>query len=149
MSGSSHQDYLQRLRLAHVLQSPAQNLTSVLPAHTYTEIKAFVLETAASPSSSLLRAAGGPREQQYTPLKVDAPGAFMLRGLPLYLESDCPPTFPMCGSDDLAARANRTPPRGYASTPGACFQRPAVDGFTAVQRCVFVPPCRAVEEEPQ
>lgn len=146
MSGSSHQDYLQRLRLAHVLQSPAQNLTSVLPAHIYTEIKAFVLETS-SPSSGSSLLCG--HQEQYTPLKVDAPGAFMLRGLPLYLESECPPTFPMCGSDDLAARANRTPPRGYPSTPGACFQRPAVDGFTAVQRCVFVPPCRAVEEEPQ
>lgn len=132
---SSHQDYLQRRRVAHLLQDPAASLPSVLSAHAYAEIKAFVLETKHPRIGSSLA-----RQAQHTPLALDDPAKFDLRGLPTALPADCPPAYPMCGgTDDLTARANRTPPRGYPHAPGACAAKTPVDGFTAVQRCLLLP----------
>lgn len=117
---SSHQDYLQRLRVTHVLMDPAHTLPSVMTAREYTEVKAFVLETAApssAPPTALLPLL---LQQQQQPLMIDDPAKFNLRGLPVMLVAECPPAYPMCGTDDLSARANRTAPVGYPRRPGAC-----------------------------
>lgn len=152
---SSHQDYLVRRRLAATLMNPSANMPSVLDARSYTEVKAFVLETACATTSMPLQlrqsliTAETAAHTSSTGLAVADPGKYDLRGLPTALIENCPPEYPMLiGTTDMLedgttpARGNRAPaPNSACVDPTAaalssCLppRRWANDGYSAYAR---------------
>lgn len=151
---SSHQDYLARRRLTAMLMNPAANMPSVLQAHSYTEVKAFVLETACATASvplqlrqSLITAETAAHTSS-TGLAATDPGKYDLRGLPTTLVENCPPDYPMLvGTSDMLedgttpARGNRVPANNTClSDSSSCAvdtltrRRWPNDGYSAYSR---------------
>jgi hypothetical protein len=153
---SSHQDYLARRRLAATLMNPSANMPSVLNARSYTEVKAFVLETACATASlttqlrqSLITAESAAHTCS-TGLAAADPSKYDLRGLPTAMVENCPPAYPMLVGttdtleDGTPARGNRAPAVNSAcmdaataalySSSRASRRRWANDAYSAYSR---------------